>query len=71
MNNWREALPSWKRDSPPFQNNMDLADNKSISSRFTEIKQSLDPACSYVIFERAIEFNENRDFPKLCMLYQR
>jgi len=50
---------------------MDLADNKSISSRFTEIKQSLDPACSYVIFERAIEFNENRDFPKLCMLYQR
>jgi len=58
-------LPSWRRDSLPFQNDMDLAGNKSIPSIFTESKQSLELACSYVIFERAIEFNESRHFSEI------
>jgi len=54
--------------SLPFQNDMDLGNNP-ISSSFEEIKQKLDPDFSYVIFEKATEFNEGKDFSEIMHVF--
>ena len=53
-----------------FQNDME-PDNKPISLSFVEIKKSLDPACSYMIFETALGSREGGGFREIIDVLSR
>jgi hypothetical protein len=46
-------------------------DNKPISLSFVEIKKSLDPACSYMIFETAVGSRESGEFREIIDVLSR
>lgn len=56
--------------SLPSQSNMN-PDNKPISLSFVEIKKSLDPACSYMIFETAVGSREGGEFREIIDVLSR
>ena len=41
------------------------SDTKTMSSSFAQIKGSLDPACSYLVFEKAIGYGEEGEFQEI------
>ena len=46
-------------------------DTKPNSSNFEEIKRSLDPLCSYLVFEKAMGSSEKGEFPEVSQLLTR
>jgi hypothetical protein len=57
-------LPSWRRGLPLSLSEM-TPDTKPMSSSFAEIKGSLDPACSYLVFEKAMGYGEEGEFQEI------
>ena len=49
---------------PPSLSEM-TPDTKPMSSSFAEIKGSLDPACSYLVFEKAIGYGDTKEFQEI------
>jgi hypothetical protein len=50
MSNSKKGLQSWRRDLQVFRS--EIKDEDFVSCSFEQIKQDLDPAFSYIIFER-------------------
>ena len=57
-------MPSWRRGLPLSLSEM-TPDTKPMSSSFAEIKGSLDPACSYLVFEKAMGYGEEGEFQEI------
>ena len=55
---------SWRRGLAPSLSKM-TSDTKPMSLSFAEIKGSLDPACSYLVFEKAIGYGEGGEFQEI------
>lgn len=64
MNNWKEALPSWKRALPvsPVET---IGTMKAGRSRIEKIKRGFDPAYGYVVFERTAGAEGDKGFRDL------
>lgn len=54
-------MTSWRMGSLPFQNDTDT-DNKAALSSFAKVKRDLDPAFSYIIFEKPMKSGNIGDF---------
>jgi regulator of sirC expression with transglutaminase-like and TPR domain len=46
-------------------------DVKTVSSSFAEIKRSLDPSFSYLVFEKAMGFSNEAEFPEVTQVLSR
>lgn len=57
-------MPSWKRVYQSFQSDMNI-DKKIIHLSLAEVKRNLDPALSYMVFERDMCLKEANDFSEV------